>query len=82
MQTGGGNLPPISVVRARRVSNTCQYTADPVNAANRPPDYRDHNDGLLHNYWSKLFLIIRPVSMAAAATEKAAAAAAARRLKN
>ena len=43
------------------------------------PDERDRDGQLLHNYWSKLLLIIRPISMAAAATEKAAAAAAAQK---
>jgi hypothetical protein len=61
---------------------TCIHLPPDADAAGRTPDYRDNDDGLLHNYWSKLLLIIRPVSMAAAATEKAAAAAAARRLKN
>lgn len=54
---------------------SCIHLPPDANAASRTPDFRDNDDGLLHNYWSKLLLIIRPVSMAAAA-------AAARRLKN
>ena len=60
---------------------TCIHLPPAANAASRPPDYRDDDDCHLHKYWSKLLLIIRPVSMAAADTEKADAAAAARRLK-
>jgi hypothetical protein len=61
---------------------SCIHLPPDANAASRPSDYYYNYVGLLHDYWSKLLLIIRPVSIAAAATEKAAAAAAARRLKN
>jgi len=52
------------------------HLASTANTNNSSPNYRDRDGELLHNYWAKLLLIIRPVSMAAAAAEKAAAAAA------